>query len=263
MIKSRDIVILLLLLNVTSSCVSYTDLLYFRGEAPTRQIDSTILSVNNFAPLKIQKNDILSITIRSFEQKLALPYNIAADENGLTQTISATTTYQVDEDGFVDLPVLGKINLEGKTINQAKDTLKTILKSDLEDPSINMRLMNFRISVLGEVNKPGTFPITSDRITLLEAIALAEDLTPYANAQNIFVIREQDGNRTFGEINLQSTSFISSEFYYLRQGDVIYVEPRKDKQAVIKDNAAEYATLIVAGVQAILGIATIIIITNQ
>lgn len=263
MIKFHEILGFFLLVSVFSSCVSHPDLLYFRSEEPVRQIDSTILSVQNFSPLTIQSNDILSIIVRSFEQELALPFNIAADQGGLNQSASPFNTFQVDEDGFIDFPVLGKISLEGKTINEAKDTIKMMLTSYLEKPSISMRLLSFKISVLGEVRNPGTFSIESDKVTLLEAIALAQDLTPYANTRNVFIIREQNGNRTFGEINLQSTSFIKSEFFYLRQGDVIYVEPRKDKQAIVKDNAAEYATLIVAGVQAIVSIATLIIIASR
>lgn len=265
MIKFQDVILLFALLNVFtfSSCVSHPDLLYFRREEPVRQIDPSVLAVQNYAPITIQTNDVLSITVRSFDQKLALPFNIAADQGGLNQSATPVNTYQVDETGAIDFPVLGKINLAGKTLNEAKDTINNLLATYLERPSINIRLLNFKISVLGEVRNPGMFSVSSDKITVLEALALAQDLTPYGNTQNVLVIREQDGNRMFGEINLQSTSFIKSEFFYLRQGDVVYVEPREDKQAVVRDNAAEYATLIVAGVQAVVSIATLIIISRR
>lgn len=263
MIKLHQFIFLLVLLSVFSSCVSHPDLLYFRRDEPVRQIDSTVLAIQNFSPLTIQMNDVLSITVRSFDQELALPFNIASDKGGLNQDATPVNTYQVDEAGFIDFPVLGKINLAGKSINEAKDTINTLLANYLENPSTHMRLVNFKISVLGEVRSPGTFSIDSDKVTLLEAIALAQDLTPYANARNVFIVREQDGRRTFGEVNLQTTSFIKSAFFYLRQGDVIYVEPRKDKQAIVRDNASEYATLVVAGVQAVVSIVTLIILLDR
>ena len=264
MLSTRHIIFGLLLLNLAmSSCSTHKEMLYFREEAAARQADSSILSVNNFSPLEIQNHDVLYINIRSFDQTLAAPFNLSGDRSGVSLNTSPTNNYQVDEAGFVDLPVLGKIPLAGKTINQAKDTLLSILGDYLEQASINMRLLNFRVSILGEVNSPGTFEVTTDRITVLEALALAKDLTPYANARNILVIREQNGQRILGEINLQTTTFINSDFYYLKQGDVVYVEPRKDKQAVVRDGATELLTIIASGVQILLGVATIIIITNQ
>jgi polysaccharide export outer membrane protein len=264
MIKLQHIFFVLLIWSLASSCGSqYREMLYFRTDESVRQVDSSIFSVQNYSPLKIQKNDILSITVKSFDLELSLPFNIATDRSGMTQITSPFNTFQVDEKGNIDYPVLGSLHLEGKTINEAKDTLTTLLKDYLEDPSVNMRVINFKVSVLGEVNSPGIYTIESDRVTLLEAIARAKDLTPYANAKNILVIREQNSSRTVGEINLQSTSFISSDFYYLRQGDVVYVEPRKNKQAVVRDNASEYIPLIAAGVQAAVGIATIILLSNR
>jgi len=264
MIKLQHLFTIFILLHFLSSCVSYNELLYFRNNGKiARQIDSTVIDIRNIRPLVIQKNDVLSITVRSFDQELALPFNIAAAQSGLSQGTSAFNTYQVDEEGIIDFPVLGKIGMAGKTINEAKDTLAILLQEYLQAPSLNMRLVNFRVSVLGEVNNPGTFPISSDRVSLLEAIGMAKDITPYGNVKNVLVIREQDGQRTFETINLQSTSFIRSEYYYLRQGDVIYVEPRRDKQAIIRDNAAEYSTLIVTSIQALVGIGTFILITTR
>ncbi len=263
MIKLRDILFVLFLINAASSCVPHRELLYFRRDEAVRQIDSTALSVQNYSPLKIQKNDVLSITVRSFDQDLALPFNIALDKAGMTQTASPLNTFQVDENGAIDFPVLGEISLLGKTINEAKDTLDLLLQDYLEEPSINLRLVSFKVSVLGEVRNPGTFSINSDRVTLLEALALAQDLTPYANATNVLVIREQDGNRTFGEVNLQSTNFISSEYYYLKQGDVIYIEPRKDKRGAVRDDGREVYSIIALGAQVLVGIGTLIVIANQ
>lgn len=249
---------------MTTSCVSYDELLYFRkDDTALRQMDSTVLAVNNIEPLKIQQYDIFAITVRSFEQELAAPFNIALDKGISAQVVSPFNTYQVDDMGFIDFPVLGKIHIQGKTISQAKDTIRELLQTYLKSPSINMRLTNFKIAVLGEVNNPGTFSVNSDRITVLDALGLAQDITPYGNVENVLIIREQNGIRSIKEINLQSTDFIRSQFYYLKQGDVVYVEPRKDKKAIVKDNVAKYATLIASTVQAIVAVGTIIILTNR
>ncbi|MEM8525739.1 MAG: polysaccharide biosynthesis/export family protein [Bacteroidota bacterium] len=260
----KHFLLLLFLLQMLGSCVSYNELLYFRNDGKVaRQIDSTVIDITNIKPLIIQKNDILTITVRSFEQELVEPFNIASAGSSLGQGASAFNTYEVDEEGLIDFPVLGKIKLEGKTINEAKVVVENLLKEYLQAPSLSMRLINFRVSVLGEVNNPGTFSITSDRVSLLEALGMAKDITPYGNVKNILIIREQNGQRTFETINLQSTSFIRSDYYYLRQGDVIYIEPRRDKQAIIRDSVAEYSSLIVTGIQTLIGVATFIIITSR
>ncbi|MEN0045648.1 MAG: polysaccharide biosynthesis/export family protein [Bacteroidota bacterium] len=260
MIKIQYLFALFVLLQSLSSCVSYNELLYFRNNGKiARQIDSTVVDIKNIRPLVIQKNDVLSIMVRSFDQELATPFNVASNV-GVTSELN---TYQVDEDGLIDFPVLGKIELAGKTINKAKDTLSILLKEYLQSPSLNMRLINFRVSVLGEVEHPGTFALSSDRVSLLEAIGLAGDITPYGNVKNILIIREQNDHRTFENVNLQSTSFIRSDYYYLRQGDVIYVEPRRDKQAVVQDSFGKYAGLILASVQMALSIATFIFVTGR
>lgn len=260
MIKIQHLFVIFILLQFLSSCVSYNELLYFRNNGKiARQIDSTVIDIRNISPLIIQKNDVLSIMVRSFDQELSEPFNVASNIGGTT----ALNTYQVDEEGLIDFPVLGKIELEGKTINEAKDTIAILLKEYLQAPSLNMRLINFRVSVLGEVKYPGTFTLSSDRVSLLEAIGLAGDITPYGNVNNILIIREQNNQRTFESINLQSTSFIRSDYYYLRQGDVIYVEPRRDKKAIIQDNIGKYTGLIFASVQTILSIYTLIFVTSR
>ncbi len=251
--------VFLMLSVIASSCVTYGELLYFREKDTERNLSTA--EIANQIALTIQKNDVLSITVHSFDQELAMPFNLidsrmSANTGG--QTASPFITYQVDEKGQIDFPVLGAINVEGLTISEAKDSITTKLQEYLKDPVINMRLVNFRIVVIGEVNRPGIFTINNDRITLLEALSLAGDLTPYSNRYNILIIREQNSERTFGEVNIKATDFLRSEFFYLRQGDVVYVEPTKDKEATVRDQFTEYIPWITAALQTITTVITII-----
>jgi polysaccharide export outer membrane protein len=134
-----------------------------------------------------------------------------------------------------------------------------LLKVYLKNPVVNIRFVNFRVSVLGEVNGPGTFIISNDRITILEALGMAGDLTPYSNRSNILVIREQNGIRKFGELDIQSPEIFKSEYYYLKQGDIVYIEPTKDKEASIRDQFTEYLPWVTSSLSAI---TTIIALLN-
>jgi polysaccharide biosynthesis/export protein len=241
-----------------SSCVQYEELVYFQKiekDKPRTQFSSD--TIQNLAPLTIQKNDVLSITVHTFDSELSAPFNLV--QGGAVGAVSPLTTYIVDENGEIDFPVLGKITLLGKTVTEAKEELVIALKTYLKDPVVNIRFINFRISVLGEVNNPGTFVINNDRITILEAFTLAGDLTPYSNRSNILVVREQNGIRQFMEVDMQSSEIFQSDFYYLKQGDVIYVEPTKDKEASIRDQFSEYLPWVTSSLSAI---TTIIAILN-
>jgi len=245
-----------------TSCVQYEELVYFRKidkeETARPQFPSD--SIQNLAALRIQKNDILSITVHSFDPTQSAPFNLIPPGMGAAGGgASPFTTYIVDENGKIDFPVLGKIELRGLTATEAKYKLVDLLKVYLKDPVVNIRFVNFRISVLGEVNRPGVFIIDNDRITVLEAISMAGDLTDYSNRSNILVVREQDGIRQFGELDIQSADIFRSEYFYLRQGDVVYIEPTKDKEASIRDQFSEYLPWVTSSLSAI---TTIIAILN-
>lgn len=246
-----------------TSCVQYEELVYFRKidkeESPRPQFPSD--SIQNLAALRIQKNDVLSITVNTFDMELSAPFNLVNSQmagNAQGGSISPLVSYIVDEKGQIDFPVLGKLTLQGLTISEAKDSIHQKLQTYLKDPVVNIRLTSFRVSVLGEVTRPGTFIVNNDRITVLEALGMAGDLTPYSNRANILIVREQNGIRQFGELNIQSADIFKSEFYYLKQGDVVYVEPTEDKEATVRDQFAEYVPWISTAIQAISTTITII-----
>jgi polysaccharide export outer membrane protein len=245
-----------------TNCVTYDKLLYFR-QNPLVSRDLQPDSIRNLAALRFQKNDVVSITVSTFDPQLSAPFNLISPQLGAGAGMnnpSTFTSYIVDENGQIDFPVLGKINLYNRTATEAKDELTKLLKAYLKDPVVNIRLVSFRVSVLGEVKQPGTFIVSNDRVTILEALGMAGDLTPFSNRSNILVIREQDGVRQFGELNIQSGDIFASPFYYLKQGDVIYVEPKKDKEADIRDRFTEYLPWVTS---TLTGITTIIAIINS
>ncbi len=244
-----------------TSCVQYEELVYFQKiekDKPRTQFPSD--TIQNLVPLTIQKNDVLSITVHTFDPELSAPFNLMNPQmGGGGAGASPFTSYIVDENGQIDFPVLGKITLKGKTATEARTEITNILKTYLNDPVVNIRFINFRISVLGEVNQPGTFIVNNDRVTVLEALGMAGDLTPYSNRSTILVVREKDGIRYFGELNIQSADIFKSDFFYLKQGDIVYVEPTRDKEASIRDQFSEYLPWITSSLSAI---TTIIAILN-
>jgi polysaccharide export outer membrane protein len=248
-----------------TSCVQYEELVYFRKidkeESPRPQFPSD--SIQNLAALRIQKNDVLSITVHSFDPIQSAPFNLMQPGVAGGGTVSPFTSYIVDENGEIDFPVLGKIALKNLTATEAKNKLIDSLKIYLKDPVVNIRFVNFRVSVLGEVSNPGIFIINNDRITVLEALSMAGDLTDYGNRTNILVVREQDGIRKYGELNLQSSDIFKSEFYYLKQGDVVYIEPTENKEGAVRDQLGEYIPWISAGIGAVTATINLIILISR
>jgi polysaccharide export outer membrane protein len=190
--------------------------------------------ITNQADLKLQVNDILALIIMSPDGILSTPYNLIPAQLA-TQVSSPTSpsTFLIGSDGMLNVPSIGAIKAVGLTVRELREEILKKVDVFLENPSVNIRLINFKISVQGEVTHPGTFQLTNERITIIEALSLAGDLTSYSNREHIMVIREKDGVREFGEINLKDTKFFTSPYYYLQQNDVVYVEPSKGKTGTL------------------------------
>ncbi len=225
-----------------SSCVSHKELVNFNeANLPEGQPEQIINAMN----ITIQPEDLLRITVHSLDPLAAAPFNLEEGNNNNrmaggnqgTQQLELFTGYFVDQEGFIDFPVLGRIPVEGKTLEETKNDLINRLQTYLKDPVVNIRYLNFKVTVLGEVNVPGTLRLTNKRVTLLEAIGMAGDLTDYAQRNNVLVIREQDGSRTYERLNLQSDEIFTSPYFYLQQNDVIYVEPLRARVATVADPA--------------------------
>jgi len=229
--------ILLILVTLFSSCGSPKDLVYFQDEP----LSKTKIEDTNYE-LKYKTDDLLTIDISALDPDAVRPFNLPAVSYSASvisaQGILKMQTYLIDSNGNIEFPVLGTLKIGGLTRTQATEMLKTKLTEYIKSPIVNIRLANFTIVVLGAVNKPGTFTIQDERITLPEALGLAGDLTIYGKRDNIFLIREIDGEKRFAKLDLTSINIVNSPLYYLSQNDVIYVEPNnaRVKQSTFNPN---------------------------
>ena len=212
------------------SCTSRKDIIYYQN------IDE--LSTNareNSYEIKIQPDDLLSIIVSAEDPEIAAPFNLqsvslqSVKRLDLVNTQSTMQLYLVDAQGNINFPVLGKLKVSGLTRTEILNVFRTKIGAYIKNPIINIRIANFKISVQGEVTLPGTYDVPSERITLIEALSMAKDLTIYGKRNNILIIREIDGVKSFNRIDITKADFINSPFYYLAQNDVVYVEPNKSK----------------------------------
>jgi polysaccharide export outer membrane protein len=232
------------------SCVSKKEVLYLQDVEGVRVLEEIV----KVAP-KIQQNDILSINVSALDAEAALPFNLF--EAGNTTSIPKPITYLVNSDGDINFPVLGKIKVEGYTTKEITNQLTEALGIYIKNPIVNIRLTNFKITVLGEVKSPGTYPVPNERISILEAIGMAGDLTIQGKRKTVVLVREQNGKRTFVDIDLTSREILNSPYFYLAQNDVLIVEPNKSK---INSSAVGANTgIILSSISFLISIVAIII----
>jgi polysaccharide export outer membrane protein len=224
----RPIYVLLCLLLITAfSCTSTKNITYFRNIGETGDYHATI---SNAEEPKIQPDDLLSITVSSLNPESNILFNngVLPTAGSASQLAVPTRTvegYLVDKNGNINFPVIGSISLGGLTKAEANDKLTTSIKNFVKNPIINIRFLNFRITVLGEVVRPSSYNIATERVNILEALSLAGDMTPYGKRDNVLVIREKDGVRSTTRINLLDKNVLGSSTFYLQQNDIVYVEP--------------------------------------
>ncbi|GAC1597766.1 MAG: polysaccharide biosynthesis/export family protein [Ginsengibacter sp.] len=193
------------------------------------------------APPLIHKNDLLSIYVSSLSTDASLLFNVP----GLSSTTSASANgnatqnvgYLVNDEGNIQFPLLGSVKAEGLTVKELTDNMTDSLKAKklLLDPLVAVRFLNFRVTVLGEVGKPTVITVPNEKISILEALGLAGDLTIYGKRDNVLLIREEEGKKIVRRIDLNAAATLTSAFYYLKSNDVIYVEPDKNKVASVSN----------------------------
>jgi polysaccharide export outer membrane protein len=218
-LKLATVIVLMVSLG---SCVSKKEMVYLQDTEGITALEAIV----KVEP-KIQQNDILSINVSALDAEAALPFNLF--EAGNTTSLPKPITYLVNSDGDINFPVLGKIKVEGFTTKEITSYLTEALAVYIKNPIVNIRLTNFKVTVLGEVKSPGTYPVPNERISILEAIGLAGDLTIQGKRKTVVLIREQNGKRTFVDIDLTSREILNSPYFYLAQNDVLIVEPNKSK----------------------------------
>jgi polysaccharide export outer membrane protein len=232
----KNLILMAAVLTITQlllfSCANVRKTEYFAD-----QQDSDIVA-KNIVPLNyIQANDILSITVTSLNPAATAIFNAPTNSYVTSTTASGNSLqspgYLVGADGNIQFPVLGNVKVTGLTTNQLRLDLTRELvdKKLLVDPVVTIRQLNFKVSVLGEVGHPTVINVPSEKISLLEALGLAGDITIYGRKDNVMVIREQNGHKTIRRLDLNSKELFGSPYYYLKSNDVVYVEANKAKVA--------------------------------
>ncbi len=206
---------------------------------------------------KLQPDDLLSIIVSAENPELTVPFNLPQIQGNyeINNNQNGIKTYLIDNYGYIEFPVIGKMKLGGLTRTEAKEKLVSAVAEYIKNPIVNLRILNFKVSVLGEVLKPSSFTLSSERITLLEAISLAGDLTIYGKRNNILIIRETEGKKTYNRIDITKSDFLNSPYYYLAQNDVVVVEPNKTRV-----NASVIGPNVTASISAISVLVTLLVI---
>ncbi|MEL0456390.1 polysaccharide biosynthesis/export family protein [Flavobacteriaceae bacterium SZ-1-7] len=203
---------------LTSSCSPKKEVAYFQNAKNFE----TVVDTDTFVP-KFKVDDNVSIFVSTYDMEASRPFNLVRQ---IGTASGEVVNYLIDIDGNIDFPVLGKIKLLGLTVDEAKELIKSKLEEGyLKDPVVNIRILNFRVSVLGEVTRPGTYTITGERITLMQALATAGDLTIKGRRDNVLVVRDFKGTKTYTRVDLTNKELFNSPVYYLTQNDIVYVEP--------------------------------------
>lgn len=236
--KYTYLLILISLLSL-SSCVTHDELLNFNKGA---EFPDTAVDIQNLPQLQIQPDDLLSIRVKALDPLAAEPFNVDPLGGNMNMNMGGggmrpLIGFLVSREGTIDFPMLGTIEVIGLTTDELKDLLLEKLQPFLKEPVVLVRFLNFRITVLGEVAGPGSYFVAQERVTVLDMLGQAGDITPYGNRTNVLIIREQNGQRQTARLNLQDRDVFKSPFFYLQQNDVIYVEPLPTRTASIRDQS--------------------------
>lgn len=211
------------------SCASSKKVAYFQNA-----VDGVVAQSEGLYDAKIMPKDILTITVSTTNPEAATPFNLTVSNtlNSTGQMYSGSgvlQTYLVDNDGEIDYPVIGTIKVAGLTKNKCQELVKSKIKAFLaeeENPIVTVRMSSYRVTIIGEVRSPGVIPVGTEKMSILEALASAGDLTIYGKRDNVMLIREEaNGQKTIHRLNLNDANIISSPYYYLQQNDIVYVEP--------------------------------------
>ncbi len=230
----KQIIILVIGILFLSSCVSLKKDIYLQGNL-TKALKEVEQTYNtNTSPYLIKPNDNLYIKVNSLDERTsAFLNNDTGGSNGgqqLSSPMAASLAgYRVQLDGSIRLPFVDKIYIAGLTLDEARDKIQLAISKYIEESSVNVKLLNDNITIIGEVNAPGRFLLYDEEINLLEAISLAGDMTNFANKKRVRLLRKEGDIQQMIEINTLDENIIFSPYFYIKPGDIIYVEPRKLK----------------------------------
>lgn len=234
--KKIKLLFVLVGLVAMASCTSYKKVPYMQNSA---EVDAETIA--ELYDARIQPKDMLTITVSSEKPEAAVPFNLtiptsmnAASGGAGARSLSSQPTlqiYLVDNEGYIDFPILGKLKIGGMTKGEVESMIKERIKSNFTtEPIVTVRMANYKVTVLGEVASPGVHTIANEKVNVFEALAMSGDLTIFGMRDNVKLVRENpDGTKMIIPLNLNDANIIYSPYYYLQQNDILYVEPNKAK----------------------------------
>lgn len=249
--SKKNILSLLLLAFLFAGCASYQETIYLTHDEILNRTEQK----NNFFEFRIQPKDELIILVSTTDPASSVPF---LRKMGQSKEMSQTSTpgeakllnYLVDNEGYIDYPVLGRLHVSGLSADECQDLIRKKLEAYLnEEPNVTVRIANFKVSVLGEVTSPGTYKVSDEGINIFQALAEAGDMTLFANRKDVQLLREDStGHRRVIHLDLTSSEIALSPYYHLKQNDVVYVKPTKGKvrSRTFGDNTSAWITLVSA-----------------
>ena len=261
--KFRNLALGLISVALLSSCSPKVNNLPYFQDINTETL-SVPINPKEYIP-KIEPSDELNISVSSLKPELSLPYNLpltnpASSQKGfITSGQPTQSTYFVSPEGDITMPILGKIHVAGMTCDELADHITQLVSNEVKDPIVVVKMLNYKINVGGEVTKPGTFTINSNRFSILDAISEAGDLTPYGERTKVLLVREEDGKREAHMLDLTSADLLSSPYFFLKQNDYVYVAPnmiRSENSKYNQNNAFKLSVIstCVSGVSVIVSL---------
>lgn len=230
--KAKSLAFFLSLL-LLGACGVPKDVAYFQGVDQLTQ--AQLEKMNQTYSSKICPDDLLTVTVTSWDPVAVSPFNPPAFSyatEGETTVGSAAQlhTYLVTREGFINFPIIGKVQAAGLSKQEFSDSLQDKISKYVKDPIVHVQIINYKITMMGEISRPGPLTVRNDRISILDAIGQSGDLTINANRKNILIIRDNNGVKEYGRIDITDPALFASPYYYLRQNDVVYVEPNDAKK---------------------------------
>lgn len=270
--KNKKSIAILMAAITLASCQSYKKYLIYKvtNHLQIRVIrkSSSMKSTSRIPSTmpRIQPKDLLNITINTTDPQAAAPFNLTMQTyNNIAQSNASTTSqpalqqYLVDNAGEIDFPVIGRLQVGGLTKNAAENLIREQLRPYLKEiPIVTVRMSNYKISVLGEVNSPGTFTINNEKVNIFEALAMAGDMTIYGIRNNVKLIREDcNGQRNVISLNLNEQNILHSPYYYMQQNDILYIAPNKTKAK--SASVSNSTTIWVSVITSLVSLASLIV----
>ncbi|MBP5538698.1 MAG: polysaccharide biosynthesis/export family protein [Bacteroidales bacterium] len=244
----RKIFLLLTLACGLTACRTYEKINYIQDVKPGEES-----VIDNISTIRIQPRDMISIVVSCRNPELSTLFNLpvisyqAGSEFSESGSSMRLLGYAVSDEGTIDFPILGTIKVKGLSRKETADLIKAKIVDGnyIKDPVVTVQFLNFKVAVLGEVSNPGTYSFEGDKLTVLDALGMAHDLTIFGRRDRLFVIREQDGKRNIYQMDMRSVDMFKSPGYYLKQNDVVYVEPNHVRagQSTINENNVKSVSL--------------------